>query len=306
MAGAGEAFLDLALALPIPPDWPKYTTAIIVTTVASRLMFTLPFSVMARRRNIRVDELVEPELKAASKDLQKEENLKMIAEGVRGTQEQLNKMYRERFKKTMQEKRKELMKKHNASSGLTTTLPALTQLPLFFGMSAFFARLSYAPYAGLLDTESFFTLSSITHADPTATIPVLLGFITLANTESANWFMPDRVKAADERDRKRVADAVARKEFAVPAINRLMRPAMRMGAIVRIVVAMIAPGTVQIYWLTSAAFGLLQTWVFDFMDKRRYARKAARKLAEAASVEVASSTPSPTPTSPSTPKRKRK
>lgn len=46
MAGAGDAFLDLALALPIPPDWPKYTTAIIVTTVASRLIFTLPFSIL--------------------------------------------------------------------------------------------------------------------------------------------------------------------------------------------------------------------------------------------------------------------
>ncbi|VDB96943.1 unnamed protein product [Peniophora sp. CBMAI 1063] len=289
MDGAGNAFLDLALALPIPPEWPKYTTAIIVTTVASRLIFTLPFSLLARRRNIRVDERVEPELKAMSKDLQREENLKMIQEGVTGTQEQLNKMYRERFKKAMQAKRKELLKKHNASSGLTTILPALTQLPVFFGMSAFFARIAYPPYTDLLDTETFFTLTSLTHADPTATIPILLGFVTLANTESANWFMPDRVKAADERDRKRVAEAVARKEFAMPAINRLMRPAMRIGSIGRIVVAMIAPGTVQIYWLTSATFGLLQTWVFDFLDRRRYARKAALKVVEAVSAKTASS-----------------
>lgn len=157
----------------------------------------------------------------------------------------------------MQQKRKELMKKHNASPGLTTTLPALTQLPIFFGLSAFFARLSYAPYADLLDTEAVFTLSSITHADPTATIPILLGFITLANTESAHWFMPDRVKAADERDRKRVAEAVARKEFAVPALNRLMRPAMRIGAIVRIVVAMVAPGVSFITLSTSLPCGLI-------------------------------------------------
>ena len=51
MAGAGDVFLDLALALPIPPDWPKYTTAIIATTVASRLIFTLPFSIMVSAYN---------------------------------------------------------------------------------------------------------------------------------------------------------------------------------------------------------------------------------------------------------------
>ena len=62
---------------------------------------TVRSDVQARRRNIRVDELVEPELKAASKDLQKAENLKMIQEGVRGTQEQLNTIYRERFKKAV-------------------------------------------------------------------------------------------------------------------------------------------------------------------------------------------------------------
>lgn len=55
----------------------------------------------ARRRNIRVDELVEPELKAASKALQKDENLKMIDEGVKGTKDELNKIYRERFKKAV-------------------------------------------------------------------------------------------------------------------------------------------------------------------------------------------------------------
>ena len=62
---------------------------------------TVHSGVQARRRNIRVDELVEPELKAASKDLQKAENLKMIQEGAKGTQEQLNAIYRERFKKAV-------------------------------------------------------------------------------------------------------------------------------------------------------------------------------------------------------------
>lgn len=40
-----DGFLDLATALPIPPSWPAYSTAIILCTVLTRLAFTVPFSV---------------------------------------------------------------------------------------------------------------------------------------------------------------------------------------------------------------------------------------------------------------------
>jgi inner membrane protein COX18 len=40
-----DGFLDLAIALPIPPSWPAYSTTIILCTVLTRLAFTVPFSV---------------------------------------------------------------------------------------------------------------------------------------------------------------------------------------------------------------------------------------------------------------------
>jgi mitochondrial inner membrane protein COX18 len=39
-----EGFLDLALALPIPPSLPPYSATIVIVTVVSRLLFTVPFS----------------------------------------------------------------------------------------------------------------------------------------------------------------------------------------------------------------------------------------------------------------------
>ena len=47
LTGLGTEFLDLALALPIPPSWPAYSTAIIVVTVVTRFAL-LPVSIWVR------------------------------------------------------------------------------------------------------------------------------------------------------------------------------------------------------------------------------------------------------------------
>ena len=47
---SGE-FLDLAIALPYPLSWPPYASTIILTTVISRLVFTVPFSIWVRLVN---------------------------------------------------------------------------------------------------------------------------------------------------------------------------------------------------------------------------------------------------------------
>lgn len=48
LQGLSDGFLDLAIALPFPPGWPPYASTIILVTVATRLVFTVPFSVWAR------------------------------------------------------------------------------------------------------------------------------------------------------------------------------------------------------------------------------------------------------------------
>ena len=47
LTGLETEFLDLALALPIPPSWPAYSTAIIVVTVVTRFAL-LPVSIWVR------------------------------------------------------------------------------------------------------------------------------------------------------------------------------------------------------------------------------------------------------------------
>ncbi len=43
-----DGFLDLAIGLPWPSSFPPYSSTIILLTVASRLAFTVPFSVWVR------------------------------------------------------------------------------------------------------------------------------------------------------------------------------------------------------------------------------------------------------------------
>lgn len=42
---ASDGFLDLALAIPFPESIPPYSGTIILLTVVSRLVWTLPFSI---------------------------------------------------------------------------------------------------------------------------------------------------------------------------------------------------------------------------------------------------------------------
>lgn len=44
-----SGFFDLATALPYPLSWPPYASTIILTTVISRIVFTLPGSIWVRQ-----------------------------------------------------------------------------------------------------------------------------------------------------------------------------------------------------------------------------------------------------------------
>ena len=48
---ASEGFLDLALAIPFPEYIPPYSGTIILLTIASRAIFTLPFSIWVSQSN---------------------------------------------------------------------------------------------------------------------------------------------------------------------------------------------------------------------------------------------------------------
>ena len=79
----------------------------------------------------------------------------------------------------------------------------------------FLSRLSQPPTA--FDSESFLTLTSLSHADPTFALPIALGLITLANVElslSIRWFASAEAREREELEEKRIAEKRAQGDTA--------------------------------------------------------------------------------------------
>lgn len=110
-----DGFLDLAIALPIPPSWPAYSTTIILCTLLTRLAFTVPFSlwvsldsflavqifadvVQSKQRQWRAEEQVLPRLQSEGPMIAKRILEDMQREKVRGPKEELQTIHRTRMK----------------------------------------------------------------------------------------------------------------------------------------------------------------------------------------------------------------
>lgn len=266
-----NGFLDLAIALPLPPSFPPYSTTIIICTVVSRLIWTVPFSIWAKQRQRRAEEEVIPIISSLKPGVSKLVFSEMQKAGVRGTKEQIQAAHGKRVKQLLTTRQKQLFSEYHCSPGFTMAIPIITQVPLFMGFSIVLNRLSQAPTP--FDSESFLTLSTLAHADPTATLPIALGLITLANVESSRWFITDAQRERQEKVQKWKEDRVARGETVIEP-QKIIKSALRLISVGRIVVATMVPGGVVLYWVTSATFGLVQTWIMDYWELRR-----KRKLA---------------------------
>lgn len=198
----------------------------------------------------------------------------------------------------MEVRQKELLDKYNCRPRATTLIPIVTQLPLFFLASIVFSHISQSPTP--FDSESFLTLTNLSHTDPTTTLPIVLGFLTLANVESSSWFMTDAQRqqkvAADEKYNKALVKSLEEGKIHFEG-GRVIKSGLRFGSVARVIIAAMVPGVchivsvyfllltislqgVVLYWLSSAAFGLLQTWAFDYWNVRRRRRLPTRALKE--------------------------
>ena len=136
-------------------------------------------------------------------------------------------------------RRKELLAQNNASPLPTIIMPIVTQLPLFVGTSMVLSRASAMPT--VLDSESFFTLTSLAHADSTMTLPILLGVITLANAESARWFVSAEVLQREQKVEKWTAERRARGEQILEP-RKIYQTSLRILSVGRILIAAMVPG----------------------------------------------------------------
>jgi inner membrane protein COX18 len=137
-------------------------------------------------------------------------------------------------------RRKELFKQYKCSPWPSIIIPPLSQLPFFFGFTFVLARLSVDPTP--FDSESFFTLSTLTHPDPTMALPAILGFLTMANVESGNWVLNaaerEQAREADQKERKRIL------EGGKPRLHpgKVLKNVLRGFSIFRIIIAGMTPG----------------------------------------------------------------
>ncbi|KAF9780144.1 60Kd inner membrane protein-domain-containing protein [Thelephora terrestris] len=264
-----DQFLDLAVAIPYPASLPAYSTTIILVTVASRLILTVPFSVWAKKVQWKTEDEVLPQMQSITPQIAREVRKKMSSEGATGTKEELNVIYSKLLSLTRpqaQVERKKLLAKHGVSPALIVAVPVLTQLPVFVLCSLVFSRLTQPP--SVLDSETFLTLTSLVNPDPTAVIPILIGMITFANVESAKWFITDQQKSRQARVERWNEEKRAQGDTVIEP-KKIVQNALRVMSVGRILIAAMVPGAVEIYWLASASFGLVQTWAFDWISHQR-------------------------------------
>ena len=112
-------------------------------------------------------------------------------------------------------------------------------------------RLSLDPTP--FDSESFLTLTTLAHPDPTMTLPIILGVLTMANVESSNWVMN-----AAERERERQMEERAAKRVGVDGQlqikpKSLIRSGLRLLSVGRIIIAAMAPG-VSVHIISVAVY----------------------------------------------------
>ncbi|KAG5342533.1 hypothetical protein C0989_000661 [Termitomyces sp. Mn162] len=287
-------FLDLAVALPIPPELPAYSTTIILTTIVARFAL-LPVSIWGKRRAVRMEEQALPELEKMKPLVSKNVFEVMKSKGMRGSKEYLQNYHRERSIEALTvaqltKIRKDLFKRYRCSPTPSIIVPIIAQLPVFVLGTVMLQRLSLHPTP--FDSEAFLTLTTLTHPDPTLTLPIVLGMLTMANVESSNWLMNtaerERVRKIEEQDAKALVEggkpkirpkSVIKSGLRVLSVARIAICAMMPGVSddsLRWLLFFLLPGfqSVAIYWVTSAAFGLLQTWFFDWQDLRRRRRNA--------------------------------
>jgi mitochondrial inner membrane protein COX18 len=123
-------------------------------------------------------------------------------------------------------------------------IPIATQLPLFALTSLVFAHACALPTP--LDSEAFLSLTSLSHPDPIAGLPIALGLISLANVESTR--LP---QTAEQRERAAKVEAWAAERKARGEV--VIRPrknlefALRALCVGRIVWASMIPGVSSLF-----------------------------------------------------------
>ncbi|KAF7332090.1 60S ribosomal protein L6 [Mycena kentingensis (nom. inval.)] len=263
-----DGFLDLSLAIPYPASFPPYASTIIVAAVASRLAL---FSVALWGRNHvrKLENVVLPEVERLKPILSAQIWQEMKREGLPKEMLDPKKIQALHLKRLIQRTKAEqerLVAKYKCYPRLAMFASPVAQLPVFVFMTTLFHRVAQDPTP--LDSEAFLMLTTLNHPDPTWSLPILLGVVSMANIEANNWFMSniqrDRARKAEEYRAKAIAEG---RKVGLP-LQKILKSGLNAFCVVRIIWAAFSPASVALYWTTSAIGGLVQTWLLDMMSSR--------------------------------------
>lgn len=139
----------------------------------------------------------------------------------------------------MTRKFNELIKERKCDPKWTIPVSALVQAPPYIAFSMILSRVAADPLTPFR-SESFMTLTSLAHSDPTMTLPIVLGIISMANVDTRNWWL---TAAEREREKKYHEWKAAKAEQQGKAyIQSPLKSALRGLSVVRIGLAMLVPG----------------------------------------------------------------
>ncbi|KAG8742576.1 DNA-directed DNA polymerase epsilon, subunit B [Ceratobasidium sp. 414] len=216
----------------------------------------------SRARAHRREHIVGPELQAW-REKTKETVGKAFAREGKPYEE-----YRAEMGRLQVAKIKELNKIHRCSPLPTMLAPFAIHAPLFILATASFrqAALMHTAPMNPLALESFLTLPSLAHVDPTGVLPIAVGLLMFSNVELGRLSRPTKqVKPApSDGSRETPTTELPRMSSLVTALENGLRGA----SILFIWVAMQAPGAVVLYWLTSASYTLIERLFFINHGKR--------------------------------------
>ena len=141
------------------------------------------------------------------------------------------------------------MKENGCQTWKSMALPPLAQLPPFFIITMMLRKLCEDPTP--FDSEAFLSLATLAHPDPTMTLPIVLGIITMANVESSSWLMTvkQRENLAKLEEKRKQMQAEGKR---ILEPGKIIKNALRGLSVVRILVASVMPGVRELF-----LFGLL-------------------------------------------------
>ncbi|KAJ1308415.1 hypothetical protein OPQ81_004120 [Rhizoctonia solani] len=255
-------------SLPLPASVPPYSCAIIGITLALRMGITLPMALWSRARVFRREHLVGPALREW-REKTKVEVGKAFARDRKPYEE-----YKQEMGRLQVAKIKQLNKLHRCSPIPTMIVPFAVHAPLFIMATASFrhaALMSYAPMNPLA-SESFLTLPSLAQVDPTGVLPIALGLIMFSNIELGKLSRPSKLTKPSTPNNAASKPGSEDNALEPPKMSTIIAAfenGLRVVSILFIWIAMQAPGSVVLYWLTSASYTFLERLFFIKFGKQK-------------------------------------